>query len=362
LLQLLFLMGNPEAYPDRVLNGPTNDVWLNPWLNHLRSIGVEYNHGHEVTKINVASGQIASIEFLQNEKAVTVTGDYYVGAVPVEVMDKLLTKDLLNADPVLSFIHDLEPDTAWMTGIQFYLNVDVPVTKGHVMYTDSPWALTSISQLQFWKNFDILKYGGGKVKGILSVDVSDWDTPGFNGKIAKDCTADEIRDEVWLQLKNSLVTDGKSLLNDDMLVTWYLDRDIVFKRGYKTTNEEPLLVNKVNTWALRPEAYTGVPNFFLASDYVRTYTDLATMEGANEAARRAVNAILETSGIDKPLCKIWQLHEPDLLAVYRWYDKRRFKKGLPWKKEVPLVVRVLHYINHYFNIIFKHDPIPARNQ
>jgi uncharacterized protein with NAD-binding domain and iron-sulfur cluster len=362
LLQLLFLMGDPHAYPDRVLNGPTNQVWLDPWLDYLLKLGVEYNHDHEVVNINTANGLISSVDLKIQGKTINVTGDYYIGAVPVEAMDKLLTTDLLKIDPTLSYIQTLQPDTAWMTGIQFYLNVDVPITKGHVMYTDSPWALTSISQLQFWKNFNITDYGNGRVKGLLSVDVSDWDTPGLNGKIAKECTMEEIKDEVWLQLKNSLVTNGKSLLTDEMLVTWYLDRDIVFKDGFKTTNEEPLLVNKVNTWPLRPEAYTGVPNFFLASDYVRTYTDLATMEGANEAARRAVNAILELEESSKPLCKIWQLHEPDLLATYRWYDKMRFKNGLPWKKKVPLVVRILHYINHYFTQIFKHDPIPTRNQ
>ena len=53
-----------------------------------------------------------------------------------------------------------------------------------------------------------------------------------------------------------------------------------------------LLVNLVDTWKLRPEAVSKIPNLFLASDYVRTYTDLATMEAANEAARRAVNGIL----------------------------------------------------------------------
>ena len=41
---------------------------------------------------------------------------------------------------------------------------------------------------------------------------------------------------------------------------------------------------------------TAIPNLFLASDYVQTFTDLATMEGANEAARRAVNGILERAG------------------------------------------------------------------
>jgi hypothetical protein len=91
-----------------------------------------------------------------------------------------------------------------------------------------------------------------------------------------------------------------------------------------------LLVNNANTWRLRPEAATAIPNFVLASDYVRTYTDLATMEGANEAARRAVNAILDRSGSEQPRCRIWNLHEPDALAPLRAYDRARYQGGLPW--------------------------------
>ena len=48
----------------------------------------------------------------------------------------------------------------------------------------------------------------------------------------------------------------------------------------------------------------------LASDYVRTYTDLATMEGANEAGRRAVNGILDAVGSRERRCKLWKLQQP----------------------------------------------------
>ena len=88
------------------------------------------------------------------------------------------------------------------------------------------------------------------------------------------------------------------------------------------TNGEPLLVNLVDTWALRPDATTGIPNLFLASDYVRTYTDLATMEGANEAARRAVNGLLDAVNFAGSRCDLWPLHEPEILQPWRVVRRR----------------------------------------
>jgi hypothetical protein len=60
---------------------------------------------------------------------------------------------------------------------------------------------------------------------------------------------------------------------------------------------------------------------------VRTFTDLATMEGANEAARRAVNGILDCTGSATPRCQIWPLHEPDLFVPAREVDRWRYERG-----------------------------------
>jgi len=94
-------------------------------------------------------------------------------------------------------------------------------------------------------------------------------------------------------------------------------------------NLEPLLLNTKDSWQYRPEAKTALPNFFLAGDYVRTRTDLATMEGANESARHAVNALLRASRSRAWRCKVWPLREPRIFAPLRWYDHRRFRKKLP---------------------------------
>jgi hypothetical protein len=54
------------------------------------------------------------------------------------------------------------------------------------------------------------------------------------------------------------------------------------------------------------------------------------MEAANEAARRAVNCILDAAGSRAPWCDVWKLREPALLAPLRWKDQDRFDRGLPW--------------------------------
>ncbi len=76
------------------------------------------------------------------------------------------------------------------------------------------------------------------------------------------------------------------------IINCHLDPAIVYPKPGQAENREPLLINTIGSWRNRPDAVTAIENLFLASDYVRTHTDLASMEGANEAARRAVNGMV----------------------------------------------------------------------
>src|SRR5262249_18352997 len=42
-LQIFFEILLPDVPADRVLNGPTSDVWIDPWLAYLRARGVVYH-------------------------------------------------------------------------------------------------------------------------------------------------------------------------------------------------------------------------------------------------------------------------------------------------------------------------------
>ena len=336
-VQLLLGIANPSVTSsDRVLNGPTNRVWIQPWLRHLDSLGVQYHFQSTVQSFHCVDGSIRGVTVECAGKQEEVTADYYLAAIPIERMAALLTPEMLRADPQLAGLTPLAKNVEWMNGIQFYLTKDVPIVHGHAIYIDSAWALTSVSQKQFWQDIQLPEYGDGKTRGIVSVDISDWVTPGLNGKAARDCTRQEIADEVWAELKANLNVGGRVVLRDEDLHYWYLDPDIIDDpvNRRKRLDVEPLLVNLIDTWKLRPEAVTRIPNLFLASDYVRTNTDLATMEGANEAARRAVNGILSAAGDGATPCSVWPLQEPEIFQPLRAYDQARYRAGLPWDDRV----------------------------
>jgi len=330
LLQLFYGILVPGGVFDRLLTGPTSDVWIDPWREHLTGrLGVTLVADAAVRSLNVTDSRLRSVSLERNGRLEDVQADFYVAALPVEIMQGLLTPELERAAPSLSRIRGLR--TEWMNGIQFYLKTDRPLTDGHTIYLDSNWALTSISQRQFWHDYDLARYGDGSVGGILSVDISNWTAPGnFNATPAMEASSrDEIKDEVWAQLKAAVNSPGHVELEDDNLVVWFLDPGIQLPNPGVVTNAEPLLINHVGSLALRPEAFTEIGNLFLASDYVRTYTDLATMEAANEAARRATNAILAVSGVDAAPCEFWEFDIPQPLRHAQFLDRVRFKMGLP---------------------------------
>jgi uncharacterized protein with NAD-binding domain and iron-sulfur cluster len=335
--QIVLDIFKPGISTDRVLNAPTNEAWLHPWLDHLRRLGVTYHIDAEVKAIHVQDGRVSGATVAEKGRTFVARADHYVAAVPVERMAELVKPGLAAADPALAVLPELSKAVEWMNGIQFYLTRDVPLVHGHTIYLSSSWALTSVSQAQFWPHYDLAARADGRVRGILSVDISNWVTPGLNGKAARDCTIQEIRQEVWDQIKLSVNVGGQTLLRDEDLHSSFLDPDLVDSDpnlpGLET-NLEPLLVNYVDTWSIRPEAVTRLPNFFMASDYVRTHTDLATMEAANEAARRAVNGLLDAAGSSQPRCGVWELVEHEALDPFKAYDRQRFRMGLPWGEPV----------------------------
>jgi uncharacterized protein with NAD-binding domain and iron-sulfur cluster len=316
---------------DRILDAPTNEAWIDPWVTYLKAQGVQFHVGQEATSLVLdKKGKVSGFR-VKNAKGKrrTVEADFFFLATPVERAVKILRGDVLKADPSLAELRELKWD--WMNGIQFFMKSPTPITNGHAAYMDAPWALTSISQAQFWKERDLPRdYGDGTVKDIISVDMSDWDTPGLLlGKPGKQCTRDEVINEVWHQLKLHL-NDREEILKDDQVHSVFLDPAIQWDPAKRlNSNDEPLLVNTVGSWEKRPTPKTKIPNLFLAGDYVQNDIDLATMEGANESGREAVNQLLESIDSKATRVKKFKLYDPPEFEAAKKADLELWKAGRP---------------------------------
>lgn len=350
--QMIYPMLDPTRHDDRLLCAPTDIVWIFPWVSYLLTLGVQFRLGTLVTRFEAYPDRpgLRSVTIVENGETVSLTHgkdfDYAVSAIPVDGMNTILATPagaaFLTRAPNLERLSELE--TRWMNGVQFYLKHDIPLVHGHILYVDTPWALTAISQGQFWEQFELTTSGDGEVRGVLSVDISEWSQPGIlYKKAACDCTHDEIAAEVWEQLKLSHNVNGQKVLPeavpdyfmDDCINSLRVDSFAKSALASKKNpygdhvNLEPLFINTVGSHRLRPDADFGFENFFLASDYVRTYTDLATMEGANEAARRAVNALLTREHSSAPKAGVWPLNQPWYVQPWQAIDRWRFRRGLP---------------------------------
>jgi uncharacterized protein with NAD-binding domain and iron-sulfur cluster len=326
--------GNDGA-PDRVLNAPTNEAWIDPWVLHLRKLGVRFRTGMTITSLKTEKGRIAAAGARDHRgRHRAIEADWFVCALPPERARRLWSRNVLALDPPLELMHELFVD--WMVGIQFFLTRTLDLAAGHITFVDAPWALTALTQGQFWKGRDVRRdYGDGNVADCLSVDISDWDTPGIlYGKPAKACTAQEIAREVWAQLQAHLNDSGKVELPDGIVRAWALDPGVKWvppgprSRG-RNRNDTPLLVNTVGTWRKRPQARTEIGNLFLAGDYVQTNIDLATMEGANESGRAAVNALLAAAGSNAQPARMYKLYRPPEFEELKRVDRARYAAGDP---------------------------------
>ncbi|MEU7633495.1 FAD-dependent oxidoreductase [Nocardia sp. NPDC049220] len=333
-------LGNPlqignDGGLDRVLNGPTNAVWIDPWIQRIRALGGQFVLGAEVRGLEVRDRRITAARVVDESGAErTIDADYFVVALSAEQARALWSPQVLAVRPELAAMDQLFTD--WMNGIQFYLRRPTDISRGHTAYIDAPWSLTSIAQNQLWDR-KFTDFGDGTVQDCLSVDISDWNTPGvLYGKPAKECTHEEIAREVWAQVRSHLDDRGE-VLRDADLHSWFLDPGITWQQGrQRNANADPLLINTAGSWEYRPQSHGALENLFLAGDYVRTNIDLATMEGANESARAAVNALLDVSGSNAERCRMFALYRAPELEPLRGIDAERYAAGQPNLFDVPI--------------------------
>ncbi len=298
---------------DAVLNGPTSKVWLEPWREYLhKHRNVEFHFDDPLTAFEFNAPDIQSVQLGKSGK---IKANRFVCAIPLDRIVALLTKEMTDFDPALAALGTLATEARGdMIGAQFYLSKDVPIVNGHIHFPWADYGLTAVSQPQFWAK----KPQGG----LLSVIISDWERAVKNGKRANEyADKKDLLQEVWRQLEESL---PPGTLGDPPVVM-HLDDNVSLA---PFENRTPLLTHPQGQRKLRPDAKNRIANLYLAADYVRTNVDLASMEGADEAARRAVGAFMADTKHPGPRPKVQPLSEGKCFEWAKKIDEECWRRGL----------------------------------
>ena len=186
---------------ERSLNGPPSDKWADPWVAHI-STKAEMLLGYE----------LAGFDFdppAQELKA------HYTNRISGALAGWHTRADCLLDERAPVFSRPPFGARKWSRRIE-----------------DSAWAITSVSQRQFWKySLQFGDYGDGGFQEVLPVIISGWDTPGTEvvKKSASQCSPSELFEETLAQMNAALGHElSESAIPREAILDWFLDPDIQF--------------------------------------------------------------------------------------------------------------------------------------
>ncbi|WHU47731.1 FAD-dependent oxidoreductase [Gordonia sp. L191] len=309
-------------------DGPETEVWFDPWARHMRTLGAEFKVNHTLTQLRTDGGQITSaIVRDERGRAVEVTADYYVLAVPGDRMRTLFTPDITRADPGLRDAWNVLP--AYETGFQLWFR-ELDITLGLVA-PENGWYTFLGGVNTIWQR-DLRKFGSGQVGGALDIEIfssSLFQVPGrLFGKpmlqLTKEQTIAELRDHL---IRHAGMAEA---FRPGNFLGWTPHTTLQWTNtGWDVTDVRAGDAPGNAGRRPRPSPTGALRNLFLAGGSVRNSTFVDSQESAMETARRSVNAILERSGVNEPKCWLPDYSPPKALAGVRADDDRRYAAGLP---------------------------------
>jgi hypothetical protein len=384
------------GYRDGILKGPTNAAWLEHWRRYLEAQGVEFVQGRlEGLKLyktdtgeSVVLPRVTCFEPrypLGARDQPQLLPGYFVLALSAHEAARVARdfRTSLNDDETLSpeeraqycpedsdlaraariqieplrgvptqVRGDGEGEFRNYAGIQFYFAEDVFWLEGQVYHPDSAFGLTTVSQARFWEDKMDWEHG---YRGVLSAIIANWSGAAPGKRPAYTLTPQELAEEAWRQICDSIKGRNKQAPNVARSRTpnfdepptplyWHLDDNITWDRPYDAAdpksgyqNAAPFHIVPPKKWRDLPgelddeRGYQVLHGVVLAGTYAKTYTRIPCMETANESARHAVNAILRHAKLkgSRTYCDIWDPEDRELddFAWMKELDAKLVQRG-----------------------------------
>jgi NAD(P)-binding Rossmann-like domain len=252
-------------------DGPMSEVLFDPWQDYLEKQGVKFYLETEVTEIRQHNNTI--IEVILND-GVVLTGDVYINSMDCGSLAQLI--------PTIKNLALPTAGEQLQAQVLFYLDEPLSCASGTiVIFPDSPWFLMTRVESSLWE-ID---------HELLSTGIGIWNRVGNNGKLALECTREELAQECWTQMVNSQT----NLQLPATMPEW----DIWYTFQYNEAKGELMsrdlkFSNNINTLALRPNYKdSDISNLYHANAYTRTEMNVYNMGAAAESGVKVGKLIMK---------------------------------------------------------------------
>lgn len=241
----------------QVMNQPTSEAWIDPWVELLMSKGVKFHFNSKLTSL-APDGAIINGKLVQ--------GDEYVSAIP----------------PVIE-----DPNDQISFRLGFNTKISFEAHNIAFVLLDSEYNITFYPQDEHWSK-DV----------NLGPVVSLWSGTIINGKNAVKLRPSELIKEIKRQVLQSKYIKNfiseSDIIYSEIFEDWYWNSKLE-----RLVSKNPKWVNHVNEF--RPLNITEYPNVWNAGAHTKTTIDIWSMESAVESGKLASNLILEKYNLKKCL-------------------------------------------------------------
>ena len=260
----------------KTINGPWSEILFNNWEKYLKqnNVTIHYNSPLEQfdPSMNYAIVNVNGSSRFLNSDIFVVASDI---SNAVKIFDKTKNKELKQLKQNLKQLK--QKTKSHQMGMQISFPNKIKTNLRDYFTLKSDWNLIVHMQETSWKE---------NMKGSLwSVNIPEMTLYSKRiGKMAKDCSKEEIKQEVLYQL--SLKFDLP--INPKVYIwpTWFKD-----PHDQQWTTTEPYFWNATNTKHLRPKQHI-MDNLYLAGAYTDTNYYFYYMEGAVESGFLIAEKIL----------------------------------------------------------------------
>lgn len=322
-----------------LLRGPSSEYWFDRWVQYLQSIGVTFEFGRSLHRLELDGRHIASAE-LDDGKSV-------LAHAHVVAINPFATVEVLSRTPALAEIHPLDrfgpliqdgPHTQVAFRVEFGERIAWPRPRCAVVVADSEFNITLFAQEQAWHPDVSL---GAGVESLWTATACVSSVPGrVHGLPLERCTKQQFIEEVSAQMLrchalDALVREGNGgrplasfpIRRIEVWHEWSFSPDGIEHR-------QPKWVNTTHTQAWLPPQRTDLPELALAGAHTRTDADVWSIEAAVESGRRAAS-VFEPGVIVLPQYRPWPLR---MLGAI---DDLLFRLGAPQVLDVLALAAVV---------------------